>query len=339
MNIIVMRLSAIGDCVNALAAVQAIARNYNESSITWVTGAAEASLLGSVPGIEIITLDRKKGAIAAYRDLKMKLRGRKFDVLLLMQYALKAGIVSLAVKAKRRIGFDKAHSRELHSLFINERIDCPKGRHILDAFMEFAKYLGCPADIKPIWDLGISFAEENEASLILGNAKNYAVICPMSSLPEKNLPADLASDAAAHALKKGLVPFIVGGNDEKTAKIAQIICQKVPGAKDLCGKTNLRQFAAIIKGSKIVISCDTAAVHLATALNVPVVAAYACHDPRRVGPYGHLNHTVSAYDLAVMKEYGKPSNELPWRTKAHGQNLMSLIKTSELLEIMDDILG
>ena len=54
---------------------------------------------------------------------------------------------------------------------------------------------------------------------------------------------------------------------------------------NLCGKTSLRELAAVISLSKLVLSPDSAAMHLASSLQVPVISLYAIHDPKRVGSW------------------------------------------------------
>src|SRR5690554_336758 len=137
-SICILRLSAIGDVCHAVATVQAIQRHYPNAHITWIVGKAEALLLANLPGIELVVFDKNLG-MNAFSDLKQKLKGRKFDVLLHMQVALRANIASLVIKAKRKIGFDKARSKELHSLFLRERVTPQNQAHVLENFAGFAR--------------------------------------------------------------------------------------------------------------------------------------------------------------------------------------------------------
>jgi heptosyltransferase I len=120
-SLCLLRLSALGDATHAVALVRALQRAWPHLPITWIIGKGEAKLLEGLDGVEFIVFDKKAG-LAGYRDLRRKLAGRRFDVLLNLQLALRAGLVSTLVHAERRIGYDRARSKEGHSLFINERI-------------------------------------------------------------------------------------------------------------------------------------------------------------------------------------------------------------------------
>jgi heptosyltransferase I len=106
-SICLLRLSAIGDVLHALPVVRTVQYAWPETSITWVIGKAEYSLLGDIAGIEFIVLDKSKG-LSAQKNLFASLKGRSFDVLMLMQYSLRAHIASLAIKAKLRLGYDNS---------------------------------------------------------------------------------------------------------------------------------------------------------------------------------------------------------------------------------------
>ena len=80
-SICILRLSAIGDVCHAVSVVQAIQQYYPQAKISWIIGKVEAMLLKDLPGVELIVFDKKLG-LGAYTDLRNKLRGQQFDVLL-----------------------------------------------------------------------------------------------------------------------------------------------------------------------------------------------------------------------------------------------------------------
>jgi heptosyltransferase I len=135
-----VRLSAIGDTCHVVPIVRTLQRGPR-TRITWVIGRVEARLLGLLPGVEFITVDKRAGA-RALAGLRAALRGREFDVLLHMQLALRASLLSLAIRARRRIGFDRARARELQWLFTNERIAARRDEHVQDSFFGFSDALG-----------------------------------------------------------------------------------------------------------------------------------------------------------------------------------------------------
>ena len=119
-SICIMRLSAIGDVCHAAAMITRITRAWPECKITWVIGKIEYQLVQGMPHVEFIVCDKKHPQAKA--QLKSALQGREFDVLLMMQVALRANWLSTVIKAKKRIGFDWARAKEGHWLFTNRRI-------------------------------------------------------------------------------------------------------------------------------------------------------------------------------------------------------------------------
>lgn len=103
---------------------------------------------------------------------------------------------------------------------------------------------------------------------------------------------------------------------------------------DASGKTSLKQLAALIHQSNLVLSPDSGPAHIATTQGTPVIGLYAYHNPLRTAPYHNLDNVVSVYEKNVQKEQGKPSSELPWATKLKGKNLMAEIQVEQVVAQM-----
>ena len=103
---------------------------------------------------------------------------------------------------------------------------------------------------------------------------------------------------------------------------------------NLAGKTSLKELTALIGMVDLVISPDSAAAHIATSQHTPVIGLYAYHNPLRTGPYNNLANVVSVYEQHAIKEFGKPSAQLPWATKLKGKNLMSDIQVDDVIAQM-----
>ena len=82
-TVCILRLSAIGDTCHVLPVVRTLQRAWPETRFTWIIGRLEAKLLGHIPDIEFIVLD-KKSLGGSYRTLREAMRGRHFDVLMHM---------------------------------------------------------------------------------------------------------------------------------------------------------------------------------------------------------------------------------------------------------------
>ena len=98
-------------------------------------------MLEELTGVEFIVFDKKAG-ISGYRNLRRALSGRRFDILLHMQLALRASLATLCISAKEKWGFSRERSREGQTLFVNRQLPLHPERHVADGFMAFAKAIG-----------------------------------------------------------------------------------------------------------------------------------------------------------------------------------------------------
>ena len=332
-SICIIRLSAIGDICNAIAAVQAIQRQDPSIKITWITGRLEATLLKHIDDIEVIAFD-KKGGIDSYLTLKKKLKHRTFDVLLHMQAALRASMLSLLVKSPRKIGFDRERAKDLQWLFTNEQIEKTNAPHVLDGFMAFAKKIGV-TDLTRKWNINIPKEAKRKALKIISKKPTF-LICPATSKVYKNWTTKGYCQLANHAIEKGYQVFICGAPTAFEKELAQKIIDSTNNqALDLVGKTNLIELVSLIKEADILLAPDTGATHIATMVNTPVIGLYAHHNPKRTGPYLQQDNVVSVYEKLILKETGKALESLAWRTRVKDNDAMQEISVNAVIEVFD----
>ncbi|WP_040240001.1 glycosyltransferase family 9 protein, partial [Xanthomonas citri] len=132
-SLCLLRLSALGDVTHVVPLVRTLQAGFPETQLHWIIDRAGLKLLDGLPGVQFHAYDKRSG-VAGMRALRRSLAplGR-FDALLQMQVALRANVLSAFVPARRRIGYDRSRSKDLHGLFVNERIADRPGIHVLDA--------------------------------------------------------------------------------------------------------------------------------------------------------------------------------------------------------------
>lgn len=336
-SICILRLSAIGDTCNAVAVVQAIQARHPAARITWVIGKAEATLLQGLPGIELVVFDKKVG-FSAYRELRKQLASRTFDALLVMQLALRANLVSLCISAKRRIGYDKARSKELHSLFINERIQPARRPHVLDTFRQFSSALDVPL-APPCWHIPVTHDDENWVTNQLDESRQRGlVIVPAASAAERNWLPERYAAVADYACNNGFSVYLCGGPGATEVALAQAVSShcKTP-VRNLVGQSTLKQLFALIKQADMVIAPDTGPLHMAVAAGTPVIGLYAHSNPARTGPYGQQQHVADAYTPLLLKKLGDKAGQAPWGLRLKGDELMTHISIEQVCSLFDQV--
>ncbi|MCL1120981.1 glycosyltransferase family 9 protein [Shewanella seohaensis] len=333
-SLCLLRLSAIGDVCHAVAMVQAIQRQYPQLKITWVIGKLEYQLLKHLPGIEFVIFDKSQGW-RSYFNLHKALKGRRFDVLLHMQVALRATLASLAISAKVRVGFDRARAKEGQWLVTNHRVEPLAEPHVLDGFMGFAKAIGV-SDITPSWNIPVPQADTEFAQRQIADGEKVLVICAAASKAERNWLPERYAAVAQHAVNKGYRVILCGGPTALEKTLADDIANACSAKLDnLVGKTSLTQLLALLKRASLVLAPDTGPAHMAVTQGTPVIGLYAHSNPGRTGPYLSQQYVVSAYQEAIASQQ---SGEVKWGTRAKGEHLMALISVEAVIEKFDQVI-
>ena len=334
-SLCVLRLSAIGDCCNAVAAVQAIQHQWPSTAITWIMGKTEAGLLGDLVGVEVIPFDKHAG-VGGMAQVWRQLRGRRFDALLHMQSALRASVLSFRIRARARLGFDGQRAKDGQHLFTNQKVPSPTSPHVLDGFMAFAHALGV-SQPTPRWDIRIAEQEQAWAQEALGTGPTL-LLAPAASLAYKNWTPEGYAAIADHASDWGFQVAVCSSPAASERQVAaQVIERCAERPLDLAGKTSLKELFALIRQANLVLGPDSGPLHMATAAGTAALGLYAHHDPARTGPYFCREYAVSAYHELVREEHGKPPEELPWRTRVKSPDAMTRIKLEDVRAAFDRI--
>lgn len=333
-SLCILRLSALGDVSHVVPLVRTVQRHWPRTRITWIVGQFETRLVGDIDGVEFVPYDKRSGW-RGLRELKQCLRGRRFDALLLMQLALRANLVSTAVRADARVGYDKARSKEGHGLFVNRRIPARTGQHVLDALGSFLLPLGLPADDPPRWDLPIpDEARDFARQHIPDDGQPTLIISPCASHALRNWRPERYAAVADHAARQhGLRVLLCGGPSAPERAMGDAILAhcKMP-VLDLIGKDTIKRALALLQRADLVLSPDSGPVHMANAVGTPVLGLYAATDPERSGPYSDRRWCVNRYALAAEQFLDTPAARLTWGRKIERPGVMDLIDTDAVIE-------
>lgn len=328
-SICLLRLSALGDVTHVLPLVHTLRSAWPEVALTWVIGTGEHRLLQGLPGVEFLVYDKKSG-LAGMRALRRELHGRRFDALLQMQVAARANLLSAFLPARRRIGYDRSRSKDLHGLFVRERIPDRPGIHVLDAIGSFCEPLGLRQRTVR-WDLPVPGEAHDWARAQWPEDGTPAlVISPCSSHVRRNWYPDRYAAVADHAASRGWRVVLCGGRSrlERETADAILAAMRAP-ALDLVGKDTLKQLPALLARADLVMTPDSGPMHIANAMGTKVLGLHAASNPARSGPYSDRRYCVDRYDDAARKYLGKPAAELNWGTKIEFDGVMELVTVDD----------
>ena len=330
-SICLLRTSALGDVTHVVPLVRTLQEYWPQTRLSWIVGKLEHRLVGDIAGVEFLIFDKGAGW-RGFRTLRRQLAGRRFDALLHLQVALRANLVSALVHARLRIGYDRARSKDLHGLFVNRRIEQRSSEHVLDAMASFIEPLGL-RQTRVRWDLPIPDSALAFAAQHLPGDTPTLLVSPCSSHTVRNwLPARYAA-VMDHAAARGWRVALCGGPSAYERQFGDAVigqCRNRP--LDLIGKDTLKQFLALARRARLVLTPDAGPMHMANAVGTPVLGLHAASNPQRSGPYSDRRWCVDRYDAAARKFRGKSAAELPWGTKLEYPGVMELIETDAVIE-------
>ncbi|EML7990426.1 lipopolysaccharide heptosyltransferase family protein [Stenotrophomonas maltophilia] len=328
-SLCLLRLSALGDVTHVVPLVRTLQAARPDTPIHWIIDKAGHKLLDGLPGVTFHAYDKKSG-MAGVKELRRQLPPGRFEALLQMQVAFRANLLSAFIPAERRIGYDRSRSKDLHGLFINERIPDRPGIHVLDAIGSFCEPLGL-RQTEVSWNLAVpQSAYEWAAAQWQDDGRPVLMISPCSSHVRRNWYADRYAAVANHAAQRGWQVVLCGGRSELERSMADAIqAQLHTPALDLVGKDTLKQLPALLARANLVMTPDSGPMHIANAMGAKVLGLHAASNPNRSGPYSDRRYCVDRYDDAARKYLAKQASDLKWGTKIEFDDVMELITVED----------
>lgn len=302
MNILIVKLSAIGDVIHTLPSLAALRRLYPGAHITWVVEEAAKDIILHHPQLDQVIIFRRKNWMADFKKVKWpsirrdvrsflaELHNRPYDLVIDFHGLFKSAMVVWASGGKRKLGYDSW--QELSCLFLNEKIPEDMNKHAVDRYLDFPRYLG--ADPGPAEFILPIYQEAESGCLALQNSyrlrkKNYLAVNPVA-LWETKLWDNRKFAALADMIQERLrIPVVFTGRDQESSH--GITSQMTTKGINAGGRTTLMELACLYRDALAVISTDSGPMHLAAAVGTPVIALFGPTDPARTGPYG-TGHTV-----------------------------------------------
>ncbi|OOG55841.1 ADP-heptose--LPS heptosyltransferase [Rhodanobacter sp. B05] len=330
-SICLLRASAIGDVTHVVPLLRTLQQAWPQASLTWIVGKLERKLVGDLPGVEFVTFDKAAGW-RGMRAVHTALRGRRFDALLQMQVAMRSNLLSLGIKADRRIGYDHARARDLHGLVINERIPARSGEHVLDAIGSFCEPMGLK-QTGVRWDIPIPDEAHAWAAEQLPGDTPTLLVSPASSHALRNWRPERYAAVMDHAAARGWRVVLIGGPSAVERAMADAVlaaCRHQP--LDLTGRDTLKKLMAMFTRAQLLLSPDSGPMHMANSVGMRVLGLHAASNPDRSGPYSDRRWCVDKYDAAARQYLGKPASAIPWGSKIEKPGVMDLIGVDDVID-------
>jgi len=310
MNILIVKLSAIGDVLHTLPALNALRRTFPNAHITWLVEEAASELILGHEALDRTIVSKRKRwlkdlrgqnrhqAFCEIQEFYQNLRDTRYDVVLDFQALLKSALLIALAKGDRKIGFDRGMDHMEHSyLFLNERIPpVDMNIHALTRNLIMLAPLGIfSRDIE--YRLPVTSADRDHAMRLLpetGQQDFRPVICinPVAQWDTKLWRNDRFAKLADTLVERFGATIVFTGAGADIAAIEDIRGQMRHPSRNTAGKTTLKTLAALYERADLLVTTDTGPMHLCAAVNTPVVALFGPTAPWRTGPFGEGHRIV-----------------------------------------------
>ena len=300
---LVVRLGSLGDIIHTFPAVAALRESFPQASIVWLTHPRWSFLVqtSDLPS-EVWTVETR--TLASLRNVIRRLRHNSWSAAIDYQGLWKSAMLPFLGGVTRRIGFSSATIREFGvPLLYTERVETSKA-HIADQNGDLSLHAGAQRRTAPV---NLQIPERDQVSvcsLLRGQGlERYVVLSPGGGWRSKCWPAERFGALSRKLWESSGLRCVVnagpGDND-----LAAVLVASSGGAKPFVYSGTLGELMALLKGAACVVGGDTGPVHLAAALDSPVVALFGPTDPARNGPYSNARATSSENKNIVLRASG-----------------------------------
>lgn len=346
-NILIVKLSAIGDVVHTLPALNALRRRFPKAHITWLVEEAAADLVVGHCALDRVLISKRKYWLhelktrrwrRSLRELKefvKTLRNTQYDMLFDFQAALKSAAWIAMVHAQRKIGFGRGLEHQEHSyLALNERIPAVSmDIHALKRGLILLEAVGIPCE-RIEYNLPITAKDRQRARHLQSKAPQSSAngpmiaINPMAKWETKLWPSERFARLADRLIAQyRATVFFTGGPDDRPV-IDQIQNAMRNDSINLTGRTSLMELAALYQEMACVISTDTGPMHIAAAVGTPTAALFGPTADWRTGPFGDGHRIVSA----------NPQCRPCFKRSCETTHCMGQLRVESVLEHVRDVL-
>lgn len=323
LNILILRVSAIGDVIHTLPCIFLLKKLLPSVRISWVVQQKAASLLLNQPILENVYvlpdnfLHPKN--ITTSLGIVRKLRNTHWDGIIDFQGLGKTSIL-LALLHGKKYGFDKNNARWSLSTWFTHKQVTPEFDNIIQKNLALAAFAAydlqphetCPSinALQPFFTLAMQPLEQHKVQQWLqqGQLKSFIALCPNTTWASKHWPLEswLALTKMLHASPLKNIPLVVVGStfgDAAKKLLSTMVQEKIPVHN--LPAWNLATTGYALKHAKLVIAPDTGLLHLCDYLGAKTVGIFGPTLKKKHGPFLDGDNIKQAIQISCPHAYKK----------------------------------
>ena len=299
MNILIVRLGALGDIIHAVPAAAALRNAFPDARIDWLVDAKHRAMIDLVSVVDrAVVLERP--SMAGWIDVTRRMRSAGYNVAIDFQGLMKSAVLARVSGAPRVIGFSIWHLREKTARpFYSETGRPANGpaaasEHVIHKNLSLLSAVGVK-DVQVRFPLAdVESRALTEVRTALGGERPFVLINPGAAWPNKRWPPERFGEIAAFLQDiRGLPSLVLWGPGEEG--LAGAVVETSGGAARVAPPTTLADLLALCRAASLMVSGDTGPLHMAGAAGTPTVSLFGPTDPHRNGPWHSEDVTVSKF--------------------------------------------
>jgi lipopolysaccharide heptosyltransferase II len=297
LKILILKPSSLGDVIQALPVLRLLKRHLPASEIFWWIDSALAPLLEGDPDLTgIVRFERKRWAAPQHWPEMLRsirwMRAQNFDWVIDLQCLARSGMFAWLANGQFLIGLDEVRegARGFYDVAIRR---ASFHTHAVDWYLAVLPRLGVPVHNHFQWLPERPAVAAAVQSKWPTDGARWMAIQPGARWENKRWPVECFAELVRSLAKKFPdTRFVILGTAEDQP-LGEIIARAEPQrCQNLCGKTSLLEMVEWLRRCELMITNDTGPMHVAAALGKPLVALFGPTEPRRTGPYGHLESVL-----------------------------------------------
>ncbi len=312
-KLLVVNMNYLGDALMTTPVHYVLRRAFPHAEIDVIAGATNgynaAQVLYNNPDINRVIGRASGGAFARCLQLFGLIRQGRYDAVLILP-SIPAYLVASRLAGARTVFMVPRMKGTRHIT-----------RHLLEhvgAFLKLAGQGSLPVQegaTEPPVVLEVPPADIDWANRAFGHFTGPVVALNLGATrPQKRWPSEHFAQIIRQQMTRGVNVVLLGGVSDAEREQASLLKKTsddtagpVGGLLDLVGKTTIMQLAALVKCSSVIVTADTGAMHIASAVGTPQIALFGSTDPERSGPYDPTNSIIIYNRLACSPCDSRPT--------------------------------
>ncbi len=345
-KIVIVEMQGFGDALAVMPTAKILKEKFPDAKLTLISQKVARDLFKNSPLFdEIIPLgiNKTKLGVTDFMRSISKLRQVEYDLLIVPSWSLRHTVVSLLIRSKAKLGYLHDYSLRLtyHNDFpveargiaTRKEARYSKEEHIITRALKTLEPLGIQNN-EARYQIEVSPKEKMYVSELLkryglNEDQDFIIISPGAVWKERTWSLENWKRLIEMLSSRNNLKFIVIGSAEEREAYS-FLCDGVR-SYNLCGLLNLSQLAALIEKCFVFIGVDSGPMHLAAALNKPVIALFGPNIPEVSGPVSDLNFVVQ------KKMKCRPCNQ-DYCPIPKGKRCMDLISPDDVLKAYDHLI-